>query len=113
MVFKDDLGFTFIELVIVVLIIALLAVIAVPVYNNFSDVARINADKETVSILNSAIGNFIAMETISDVVALKAMSTGDDVLAKLIDKGYIQGPISNINISRLLYKSDKSCFSIP
>lgn len=112
MVLKDDLGFTFVELVIVVFIIALLAVIAVPAYNNFSDVARINADKETVSILNSAIGSFIAMETTSDVVALKAMSTGDDILAKLIDKGYIQGPIANIDISRLLYKSDKSCFSI-
>ncbi len=55
---KGNKGFTLVELMVVVVIIGVLTAIAVPVYNNASQKAKINAIAANLRIINGAISQY-------------------------------------------------------
>ncbi len=55
---KGNKGFTLVELMVVVVIIGVLTAIAVPVYNNVTEKARINAIAANLRIINGAISQY-------------------------------------------------------
>lgn len=57
---KGNKGFTLVELMVVVVIIGVLTAIAVPVYNNASEQAKLNAIAANLRIINGAISQYQA-----------------------------------------------------
>ncbi len=57
---KGNKGFTLVELMVVVVIIGVLTAIAVPVYNNASNQAKINAIAANLRIINGVITQYQA-----------------------------------------------------
>ena len=60
-VMRNKKGFTFIELIIVVVIVGILAAISVPLFLNFSQAARIAATRGTLGAIRSTVGIQYAM----------------------------------------------------
>ena len=57
---KGNKGFTLVELMVVVVIIGVLTAIAVPIYNNATEKAKLNAIAANLRIINGAIGQYQA-----------------------------------------------------
>ncbi|MBI5267383.1 MAG: prepilin-type N-terminal cleavage/methylation domain-containing protein [candidate division Zixibacteria bacterium] len=52
---KLDQGFTLIELAVIIVILGVLAVVAMPVFSNFTNSAKINATREEMNTIKRAI----------------------------------------------------------
>lgn len=52
---KLDQGFTLIELVVIIVILGVLAGVAIPVFSNFTNSAKINATREEMNTIKRAI----------------------------------------------------------
>jgi type IV pilus assembly protein PilA len=59
---KGNKGFTLVELMVVVVIIGVLTAIAVPVYNNVTKKAKINAIAANLRIINGAVSQYYTNE---------------------------------------------------
>lgn len=79
-------GFTIVELVIVIAVIAILAAVLIPTFSNVVRKARISADTQLCKNMNTALG--IAEADGQD------LDTMEDVLAAVNDAGYV---IENLN----------------
>lgn len=53
-IFKNEKGFTLIEILVVVIIVAILAAIAVPIYMNYVDQARASEARSALSTIRKA-----------------------------------------------------------
>jgi len=62
---KGNKGFTLVELMVVVVIIGVLTAIAVPVYNNVTEKAKLNAIAANLRIINGAISQYRADNDVS------------------------------------------------
>ncbi len=58
--FRKDEGFTLVELMVVVLIIGILVAIAIPVFNNASDSARLKTCQSNQRTIEGAIQQYLA-----------------------------------------------------
>ncbi len=69
-------GFTIVELVIVIAVIAILASVLIPVFSNVVDKANLSADQQAVRHMNTAIATYDDIENIAD---LKIRLTEDNI----------------------------------
>ncbi|MEG0895095.1 MAG: prepilin-type N-terminal cleavage/methylation domain-containing protein [Oscillospiraceae bacterium] len=53
--FKNKKGFTLVELMVVVAIMAVLVAVAIPIYNNTTEKAKVSAHESNISIIGSSI----------------------------------------------------------
>ncbi len=79
-------GFTIVELVIVIAVIAILAAVLIPTFSNVVRKARISADTQLCKNMNTALG-------IAEADG-KELDTMEDVLSAVNDAGYV---IENLN----------------
>jgi len=86
---KNRKGFTLVELMVVVVIIGVLSAIAVPLYNNQTETARLNAHMTNIKIIESAVQQYKAVEGVSTYTDTAAV-TDNATLAASVLKGYIQ-----------------------
>ena len=79
--FKNKKGFTLVELMVVVAIMGILVAVAVPVYNNATEKARINTCQTNCRTIESAMMTYATSEAVTvtadtwkskDAAALKA-----------------------------------------
>ena len=59
---RDNKGFTLVELMVVLLIIGILVAIAIPIYNNVTGKANLNAIAANLRTIDGAIMQYIAIE---------------------------------------------------
>lgn len=72
---RNEKGFTLVELMVVVVIIGVLTAIAVPVYNNATSKAKLNAIAANLRIINGAISQY-QMEKGDDPASTEPDSSG-------------------------------------
>ncbi|MBU3110321.1 prepilin-type N-terminal cleavage/methylation domain-containing protein [Clostridium lacusfryxellense] len=77
-------GFTLIELIIVISIIAIVSAIAVPKYNGIQKDAKIKSDVASAKVIADATYALIAKEGITKATYISAKPLGDEI------KAYIQ-----------------------
>ena len=58
--FKNEKGFTLIELIVVIAVLGMIAAIAIPKVGNISGNAKNKADEQTITILNEAVQRYKA-----------------------------------------------------
>ncbi len=75
---KSKKGFTLVELMIVVVIMAILVVVAVPIYNSVTDNAREKTCLDNQRQLISSVGNIFMMKGISGTGTMTVTCTAGD-----------------------------------
>lgn len=85
-------GFTLIELILVISILAIIAGISVPKFSDFIQRSRIAADQATVATLNKATELF-RTNTLSADPFLDESKTADYLLNQLVGTNYLSAPI--------------------
>jgi len=99
-------GFTLIELIIVIAILAILSAVAIPRLGGFTDKAKVSADKATFATLGSAIaigvanGDIIASEVVTITAVTGAITTAS---ANLIESGAAFKVAGNIGLGTLTW----------
>lgn len=108
---KGNKGFTLVELMVVVVIIGVLTAIAVPVYNNATSKAKINAIAANLRIINGAISQFQANNAGENPTFTEA----DDKTTNDLVPDYIQSWPNN-NPKGVTYKvettEDGKCYGV-
>ena len=80
-------GFTIVELVIVIAVIAILASVLIPVFSNVVEKANLSVDQQAVRQMNTAIATYGDIENIADLKALLAEDNIDANNYKPLTKG--------------------------
>ena len=78
-------GFTLIELIIVLAIVAIIGAILIPNFLNTTDRARLRSDIQTVRVLQNALD----LHNIEQPVPIAAGTAMDTIISTLDERGYI------------------------
>ena len=87
---KDEQGFTLTELLIVLLIIAILAAVAIPVYLNVADKAKVTADNANINTVESVVELYAASEGHYPVISGSGTAAFDSLITTLYNAGYLK-----------------------
>ena len=87
-------GFTIIELIIVIAIIAILTAVAVPIYTNVEDVSKSKADTATVEILNQVTVAYGMESDAESSDIFTGISDDASRIQKLVDEKYLTKAVS-------------------
>lgn len=90
---KRKKGFTLIELVLVLVIIAILAGIGIPVYFYIADQSLVSADTASLDYLNQVTAVYAANNGVSGS-AFSGDTTNDARMQTLIDAGYYSSAVT-------------------
>ena len=100
---KTKKGFSLVELMIVVVIMAILVAVAVPIYNAVSANARAKTCIDNQRTLITTVNNHISLHGVQNEVGTVTFSTNDD------ERGYIS---AHTGISETFYNKIVSLFNI-
>ena len=100
---KTKKGFSLVELMIVVVIMAILVAVAVPIYNGIADNARAKTCIDNQRTLITTVNNHINLYGVQNEVGTVTFTTNDD------DQGYIS---AHTGISEGFYKRIVNLFNV-
>ncbi len=100
---KTKKGFSLVELMIVVVIMAILVAVAVPIYNTIASNARAKTCIDNQRTLITTTNNYMNLHGIQNEVGTVTFSTNDDV------QGYIS---AHTGISEGFYKKIVNLFNV-
>ena len=89
-------GFTIVELIIVMAVIAILLAIAIPVYINIVDKAKISTDLANLDTLNRVTAAYRFSENITNDDTFHGISTDEARMQKLVDTKYLSNTVSTV-----------------
>ena len=78
-------GFTLVELIIVMAIVAIIGAILIPSFLNTTDRARLRSDVQSVRVLQNAL----ELHNIEQVIPIATGTAMDDIITTLDERGYI------------------------
>jgi len=82
-------GFTLVELMVVVAVLGVLVAIAVTVYTNNTEAAKIATDQANLASLNSVTGLYRFSADIVDGEVFKGINSNEERLQRLVEAGFI------------------------
>jgi len=101
-------GFTIVELLITIAIIAILAAVALPTLVGFIKRARIAADKLTLRDLNTATTLYVIGERIDKNDVFEETDTDQERMERLIEEGYLDSVLQpRSNNARFAWLTDQ------
>ena len=100
---KTKKGFSLVELMIVVVIMAILVAVAVPIYNGIADNARAKTCIDNQRTLITTVNNHISLYGVQREVGTVTFSTNND------ERGYIS---AHTGISETFYNKIVSLFNV-
>jgi len=106
---KNKKGFTLIEIVFLIAIIAILIAIAIPSYVYVQNKAKYEVDSASVAILNNATAAYAAMNGIETSEVYSGILDDDDKIAFLIEQKYLSNEVAPIQEdAKFVWNSDSS-----
>ena len=113
--FKNEKGFTLIELIVVIAVLGMIAAIAIPKIGDVTSRAKASSNKQTITILNEAVERYVAETGDSDLSGFDGNDdktlTVDEVVTGLKDtytdgNNNTLGPYLNDDASKKLPSGD-------
>lgn len=106
---KNKKGFTLIEIVFLIAIIAILIAIAIPSYVYVKNKAKYEADSASVAILNNSTAAYAAMNGIETNEVYSGILDDDDKIAFLLEQKYLSNEVVPIQEdAEFVWNSDSS-----